>query len=126
MYAYFPFPALPICTSTTKTGNTIFIDTSMVPPNEAIKCSCSVDIDASAQSVHVGYELSVATDWSDATSCGLRFQTGTFRFTCNENPLVELTKSFNQLQFSKGTLDVDACFIIFIGKDLITSHSLCW
>ena len=113
----FSIPALPICTSTTKTGNTIFIDTSKVPPNEAIKCNCSVDINASAQSVHVGYELSVAT-WPDATSCGLRFQTGTIGFKCNDNPLVELTKSFNQLQFSKDTSDVDACFILFIGKFL--------
>ena len=85
----------------------------MVPRNEAISCSCSVDIDGSAQSVHVGYEP-LAT----STSCGLRFKIGSNLFTCAEVRLKHIIESFSQLEFSKTSFDASACFILFIGKNI--------
>ena len=106
--------ALPICTSSARTGNTILIDTSMVPPNDAITCTCSVDIDANAQSVHVGYEPVTGT----TSQCGLLFHTGIKKFECTEVPFDHIVGGFNQLEFSKTSVDADACFILFIGKHI--------
>ena len=98
------------------TGSTILIDTSRVPPNEVINCNCSVRIDASAQTIKAGYELTV-DNWPTSTPCGIKFLAGSIGFTCTnvDTPLNE----FSVLQFTKTPVGVkiDACFILLMGKN---------
>ena len=88
----------------------------MVPQDDEVSCTCSVDIvgmNKGSTTVYVGYEPAQGT----TSQCGLRFQTGSRLFTCEEPGIIPIAEEdISQIYFSKTSASANACFILFIGK----------
>ena len=106
---------VPVCTSSTQSGQTLYIDTSAVPILGVEQtCQCDIQFTFNATEVTVHY-LSPGY-----TSCGLKFSFTTTSFLCTTG-LFRTESYFEEITFIRdANSDATACLVIYLGKLFLT------
>ena len=111
MFSFCFSSVVPVCTSSSQSGQTLYIDTSAGPSLEVKQtCQCDVTFLANATKVEVHY---FAPDYD---TCGLKFSFTTTAFLCTPG-LYSIEPYFEKITFTRDAISqATACLVIYLGK----------
>ena len=109
----------PLCTSSSQSGQTLYMDTSEVPDNVEVECYCDFKFTKTASTVHVYYS------GADYKGCGIWFKFLDRNFACTIEGLYSI-RSFEELTFYRAShSEATVCFIVYLGE-LVQLHIVLW
>ena len=108
---FFFLSVVPVCTSSTQSGQTLYIDTSAVPSLEVKQtCQCDVTFTTNATKVDVQYFA------PDYPTCGLKFSFTTTAFVC-ASVFYSIDPYFEKITFTRDAISqATSCLVIYLGK----------